>query len=96
MAACELGITRRDCKSKLRIARQRAKQRLRRLPDLLMMIGARNGRSQNILDTVAISQRLAAQGNSCTAVSSQLMRLICGLHAERGRPDLFGNECEGM
>lgn len=47
-------------------------------------------------ETVALSQRLALTGQYMHRSLLPLDQIDLRNHAERGQPDLFGNECEGM
>jgi hypothetical protein len=47
-------------------------------------------------ETVAISYRLAATGQYMHRSLKPLDEVDLRTHLERGQPDLFGNECEGM
>jgi len=47
-------------------------------------------------ETVAISRRLAATGQFMHRSLRPIDEVDLRTHAERGQPDLFGNECDGM
>lgn len=93
----ELGITRQDCRRKLeRWGVVAPRSACCGCPFRSDADWQEHRKQPEWSETVAISHRLAATGQFMHRSLKPLDEVDLRSHAERGQPDLFGNECEGM
>jgi len=93
----DLGITRLDCLRKLeRWGVVAPRSACCGCPFLSDADWQRRRNQPEWPETVAISRRLAATGQFMHRSLRPIDEVDLRTHAERGQPDLFGNECEAM
>ncbi len=93
----DLGITRQDCRRKLeRWGIGAPRSACCGCPFLSDRDWQQRRQQPEWIETVAISRRLAVTGQFMHRSLRPIDEVDLRTHAERGQPDLFGNECEGM